>query len=184
MVKRWGMVIDLRRCVGCLACTIACQEGNQVPLGQFWNLVLTVGPTGTYPNIGGMHYFSRLCMHCADAPCVKGCPTTASHYRPDGIVIVDPEKCIGCKYCLVSCPYGARYFNEKTGVVQKCEFCYKRLDQGGQPLCVTTCPQKARTFGDIGDPSSEISRLIHSQNAVPLFEEGGTNPGVYYIRVD
>ncbi len=179
-MTRWGMVIDLRRCVGCQACTAACQEGNHVPLGQFWNLVLQVGPTGTFPNVG-MYYLSRTCMHCVNAPCVKGCPTGASQHRPDGIVTVDPDKCVACRYCLVSCPYGARYLNEKKGVVQKCEFCHERVDVGELPFCVETCLQKARSFGDIDDPTSEIYRRIHTEHAVNLLPEQGTEPSVFYI---
>jgi len=180
MTKRWGMVIDLHRCVGCQACTVACQEGNHVPPGQFWNLVVTVGPIGTYPQVG-TYYLSRPCMHCAKPPCVDGCPTRASHIREDGLVLVDEDKCVGCGYCIVACPYGVRYYNDKLGIAQKCTFCVDRLAAGQLPLCVSTCPQKARFFGDLGDASSEVYRFVHTEHAVTLLPEYGTEPSVYYI---
>ena len=117
-MSRWAMVIDLRRCIGCHSCTIACQVGNKLPVGMFWNLVTTVGPTGRYPTLGYYH-IPRPCFHCDDPPCVGCCPTGASSQRADGVVLVDKDKCIGCKACIMACPYGARTLNRELGVVPK-----------------------------------------------------------------
>ena len=179
-MTRWAMVNDLRRCIGCQSCTVACQVGNNLPLGMFWNLVTTVGPLGTYPTLGYYH-ISRSCFHCAAPPCVACCPTGASYQREDGIVLVDQDKCIGCKACVMSCPYGARTLNQELGVVQKCTFCVDNIEQGKEPYCVSTCHQRARIFGDLDDPKSEVFRLVHEENAVQLMPELGTEPQCYYI---
>lgn len=177
---RWGMLVDLRKCIGCHACTVACQQEHKLPLGEKWNKVLRVGPEGRYPNLKS-YFLPVPCMHCEEAPCVEGCPTGASLKRADGIVIVDASKCVGCKFCMVVCPYDVRYFNEEKGVVEKCVMCFERVDQGEVPRCVETCQLKARYFGDLDDPESEIVQLIHKRNARPLHEDLGTKPAVYYI---
>jgi len=144
-------------------------------------------------------------MHCADAPCVEVCPTGASYQREDGIVLIDQDKCIGCRYCMVACPYNARYFDfggnetyfpemeltpletarqegRAAGTVSKCTMCVDRIDAGEEPACVATCPTYARIFGDLDDPESEVSKLIAEHGATPLHPELGTNPSVFYIR--
>jgi len=176
----WGMVIDLRRCIGCHACTVACQIENNLPLNERWNKVFTVGPEGEFPLVTS-HFLPRPCMHCQDAPCVDGCPTGASQRRPDGIIIVDGERCIGCKFCMLVCPYGVRQFEVEKGIVQKCHLCYERLEQGEMPRCVETCQLKARYAGDLDDPGSEVAALIKQANARPLYPHLGTKPLVYYI---
>lgn len=200
-MTRYGMLIDLSKCVGCNACTVACKASNATPEGVFFTHVDKV-ESGSFPNTVSL-FLPRGCMQCADAPCVTVCPTHATYRRSDGIVMVDQSKCIGCRYCIAACPYGARtymkeiksYFGSSssnlfeqngysvytTGTVEKCEFCSKRLDQGYQPACVQTCPAVARTFGDLDDPNSDISKAIISSNAVQLLPELGTNPSVYYI---
>jgi len=180
-MARWAMVIDLRRCVGCQACTIACQMGNDLPLGMFWNLVTTVGPTGSYPALR-LYHIPRPCFHCADPPCVPCCPTGASTQRDDGIVIVNQDKCIGCGACIMSCPYGARTRNQQLGVAQKCTFCVDLIPQGKEPYCVSACHQRARIFGDIDDPESEVSQLLTSETTMQIMPELGTDPHVYYIQ--
>jgi Fe-S-cluster-containing dehydrogenase component len=198
---RWGMVIDLRKCIGCQACTIACKAENLTPRGVYWNRVLK-RETGEYPNVS-REFLPKPCMHCENPPCVRVCPTEASYKRPDGIVMIDYDKCIGCKYCIAACPYGARtylddvgsYFpsaglsqveeyrsgEHERGVVEKCTFCVDRLEEGLEPACVQTCPPQARYFGDLDDPESEVSKLIRTNETVQLFRELGTNPSVYYI---
>ena len=153
---RYGMVIDLKKCVGCMACTVACKAENQTRPGIFWNIVKDQ-EFGEYPMVTRV-FLPTPCMHCREAPCVKVCPTGASHRREDGIVIIDDDKCIGCKYCIEACPYGARYFNgdssgyfgteltemekigyarHKQGVVEKCTFCVDLLRKGER---ASLCP--------------------------------------------
>ncbi len=148
-MPRYGMVIDLLRCIGCQACTVACKAENSSKPGIFWNRVLDE-EFGEYPAVRRM-FLPRPCMHCKDAPCVEVCPTGASYRREDGIVLVDYNKCVGCKYCIEACPYGARYFNKgkagyygsvltpgeklgyeehELGVVEKCTFCVHRIERG------------------------------------------------------
>ena len=226
-MARWGMVIDLAKCVGCQACTIACKEENNIPYGSpkeqkrrqeiYWNKVIAVS-NGKYPTVS-IDLIPMPCMHCDNAPCVTVCPAKATYRREDGIIMQDFRKCIGCKYCIVACPYGARNFNYKEpeeeeyqrpdpppdrsqrdpwpfphrvhGVVEKCTFCFHRKDQGIKdgkkigvevvPACVEACPTKARTFGDLDDPESEVSRLLASRTSFRLREGMGTEPKVYYL---
>lgn len=198
---RYGMVIDLSKCIGCMACTIACKVENGTPPGVFWGKVKDQ-EFGKYPNVTRV-FLPVLCMHCQDAPCIEGCPTGASYRREDGIVVIDPDKCAGCGYCIENCPYGARsltkepvgYFgseltvNEKAGyekhnfsVIEKCTFCAHLLAEGKEPVCVRTCIGEARYFGDLDDPHSKVSQLITSKHGYQLLGELGTNPSVYYLR--
>ncbi|WP_324716123.1 4Fe-4S dicluster domain-containing protein [Carboxydochorda subterranea] len=198
---RYGMVIDLARCIGCQSCTAFCKVKNGTPPGVFLSKVL-VHEVGRYPNTQVV-YQPMLCMHCEQAPCVQVCPTGASYKRPDGIVAVDADRCMGCRYCVAACPYGARSFveslqpyypgfeptpyekvahaNHQAGVVEKCNFCMDRIERGEEPACVQTCPAKARTFGDLDDPNSEVSKLIARRHGYQLLAELGTNPSVYYL---
>ncbi|MBP2632776.1 MAG: ttrB 1 [Firmicutes bacterium] len=176
----WGMLIDLRKCVGCYACTVACQNENNLPIDLKYNKLKKVGPVGEYPNLTSYN-ITTACMHCAEAPCVEGCPTGASYYREDGIVAVDQEKCVGCMFCMIVCPYDARHLNEQTGVVEKCTMCVTRLEEGRVTRCVETCQLQARVVGDLDEPDSEIVKQIRKHNAKPLHEHLGTKPSVYYI---
>lgn len=150
-MARWGMVIDLRKCVGCQTCTIACKQENATPPGVFWRRVLDA-EVGEYPKVA--RFFLPVgCMHCGDPPCLEVCPTTATKRRDDGIVTIDEESCVGCGYCVVACPYQARYlihevnwyfvdgptppeeirsFRTRVGTCTKCTFCYPRIDQAHQ----------------------------------------------------
>jgi len=197
---RYGMVIDLSSCLTCHACTMACKVENGTPKGVFWAKVL-VKESGKYPT-PKITTLPVLCMHCQNAPCVQVCPTGATYKRPDGIVAVDYDKCMGCKYCETACPYDARtfieeiksYFSEgltpyeevmykkhQTGVVEKCNFCVERVAQGLEPACVQTCSSYARHFGDLDDPNSEVSKLIAQRGGYQLLPELGTEPSVYYL---
>jgi Fe-S-cluster-containing dehydrogenase component len=200
-MARYGMVIDLSRCVGCHACAMACKAEHGTPSGVWWGKVLT-RETGKYPS-ARIIFWPVLCMHCQNAPCVEVCPTGASYKRADGIVAVDYDKCMGCGYCRIACPYDARSFVEKIepyfpefgltpyedlmyqkhqeGVAEKCNFCLDRVAQGEEPACVTTCPALARYFGDLDDPNSEVSKLISRRHGFQLLPELGTNPSVYYL---
>ena len=180
---RYGMLIDTRRCIGCHACTVACKAEFDVPLGSTRSWVEYV-EKGTYPNVA-RSFVPRLCNHCNHPPCVDVCPTGATWKRKeDGIVVVDPNICIGCKYCIQACPYDARFLNPITGAADKCDFCLHRVSRGSAPACVETCIGRARIFGDLNDPDSEISRLVAS-NPVQVLRPGqGTEPNVFYIGLD
>jgi molybdopterin-containing oxidoreductase family iron-sulfur binding subunit len=205
-VPRWGMVIDLKRCYGCYACVMACKVANHTPPGVFWARVLKA-EAGAFPNTV-RQALPVLCMQCDEPSCLEVCPTGATVQLDDGIVIVEKDKCMGCKYCIMACPYGARYsvdewesyfpkglplspyeefqkraWEEKSGcgVATKCDFCRDRLAQGQQPACVEACSAKARIFGDLNDPESDISRLIKTERAQVLHPEFGNKPKVYYL---
>jgi len=181
--KRYGMLIDTRRCFGVHACSVACKAENGVPLGQTRSWVEYI-EKGTYPNVS-RSFLPRLCNHCEKPNCVSVCPTGATWKRAeDGIVVVDADICIGCKYCVQACPYDARYPNPTTGAVDKCDFCFHRVAQGLEPACVEACPSRARVFGDLSDPESEISRTIATNPVTVLRPEKGTEPNVYYIAAD
>jgi tetrathionate reductase subunit B len=180
---QYGMVIDVRRCIGCHSCTVACKAEFDVPLGVNRSWVEYV-EKGEYPNVG-RSFLPRLCNHCSEPPCVGVCPTGATYKRDqDGIVVVDNGLCIGCKYCIQACPYDARFLNPVTQIADKCDFCIHRVSKGLVPSCVNTCVGGARIFGDLGDPDSNISKLIASNRVTVLRREMGTLPNVYYIAAD
>jgi phenylacetyl-CoA:acceptor oxidoreductase subunit 1 len=211
---RWGMAIDLRRCVGCQTCTIACKQEHALPAGTAWRFVADC-EVGEYPDVRRV-FLPMQCMHCADPACVPACPTGASRQRDDGIVWVEYGACVGCGYCAMACPYHARhlvhaatgYFAEPTaaervtsrpgraGVMTKCTFCKDRIDAGlargltpgvdpdATPMCAVACIAGAIVFGDVSDPASPVSRLIRDTGAVPLSPESGTRPNVYYATAE
>ena len=158
---RYGFVIDQRKCIGCHACTVACKEENQVPLGVNRTWVKYI-EKGTFPDT--RRYFSVMrCNHCDNAPCVTICPTVALYRRPDGIVDFDGDRCIGCKSCMQACPYDALYIDPETKTAAKCHYCAHRVESGLEPACVVVCPVQAIVPGDLDDPHSTISRLVASQ---------------------
>jgi molybdopterin-containing oxidoreductase family iron-sulfur binding subunit len=226
-MAKWGMVIDLDKCVGCQACVVACKEENNVPHGSpeeqksrreiYWHKMIAV-TKGNYPNVR-TEIIPMPCMQCDHPPCVTVCPAKATFRRDDGIVVQYFRRCIGCKYCMVACPYGARSFNYKAqvekayhrkdeppdrgawgpwpfptrtqGVVEKCTFCFHRIDQGLKegkkigtevvPACVEACPSHARTFGDLDDLQSPVAPLLASRSSFRLREELNTRPKVIYL---
>lgn len=180
--KRYAMVIDVRKCVGCMSCMATCKMENAVPLESFRSWV-DMAEKGTYPQVNRT-YMPKLCNHCEDAPCVEVCPTKASYRREDGVVLVDESKCIGCGYCIEACPYHARFMNGARSVADKCTFCADRADEGLEPACVRNCMGKARVFGDIGDPESAVSKIVSTEPVRVLHPEFGTAPAVYYIGAD
>ena len=179
----YGMLIDLRRCIGCHACSVSCKAEFDVPLGATRSWVEYI-EKGEYPRVS-RSFLPRLCNHCSEPLCVSVCPTGATWKRKeDGIVVVDPDICIGCKYCIQACPYDARFINPETGSADKCDFCLHRVSQGLVPSCVNACIGDARIFGDLNDPDSEISRMIAENPVTVLRQEMGTEPNVYYIAAD
>jgi len=214
-MTRWGMAIDLKKCLGCYSCVIGCKQVHALPPKMFWNRVLTA-ETGEYPQVT-RHAYPVLCNHCKDAPCVKACPSGAAKRRPDGIVITDADQCVGCGYCVIACPYQQRTVHEggkqeyfpgqgltkfevmsrqlyplQPGTAVKCNFCMERIDEGirkglkpgvdreATPVCVNNCPTKARLFGDLTSPTSNVSTIIRLRRGFQLHPDLGTDPSVYY----
>jgi phenylacetyl-CoA:acceptor oxidoreductase subunit 1 len=210
-MTRWAMAIDLRRCVGCQTCTIACKQEHGLPAGTAWRFVADC-EVGEYPDVRRL-FLPMQCMHCAEPPCVPVCPTGASRQRPDGIVWVHYDACVGCGYCGMACPYQARhfvhaatgYFEKPTpaeaaqarpgrhGVMTKCTFCKERVDDGlarglrpgvdadATPMCAVACIAGAIVFGDLDDAGSRVAGLAADPRAQVLMPECGTEPRVYYL---
>lgn len=202
---RYGMAVDLTRCIGCNACAMACKVSNNLPKGVWWNTIRNDGgeffdtSSGEY---GDNHllYYPTNCMHCENPVCVAVCPTGASSQREDGIVVVDPETCIGCKTCMNACPYDVRRYLENNPeyytdftigdssapkhmgqTVEKCDYCAGRIDRGDKPACMELCPGRARYWGDLDDPNSEINEVLKGRDTTLLLEEEGTNPSFIYF---
>lgn len=178
-MTRYGMLIDTRKCVGCYGCITSCQRQNDLaPTTQFVHFRDI--ESGKYP-YATVEHVPTQCMHCDDAPCVKACPTGATHVVEGGIVRVDQNKCIGCKYCMVVCPYNAREIIEETGVVDKCRMCAATAKED-EPTCncVTACLAHARMVGDLDDPNSDISKAIAKYHAKTL--TGDKKANIYYVR--
>lgn len=203
-MAKMGMVFDLKACIGCNACVVACKQENSVPDGVFFTRTLS-HEYGEYPGVKRV-YIPTICNQCEDAPCEKVCPSGATYTRADGIVMVDDQKCIGCSSCAVACPYDMRtmlgkdslttglfgtgeltpfeqqgYGRYTAGTAVKCDFCSERVDAGLKPACVATCPTNARIFGDISDPNSEPSVLIRKRNGRQPLPEKNTKPKVWYV---
>lgn len=204
---RYGFAIDTFRCIGCTACVVACKSTNNVPASIMWNRVLTDGGDavdtmgGQYPN-NSLGYIPIACQHCENPACVKVCPVGATYKDPEtGVVRQDYDKCIGCRMCMAACPYtGVRSFNwdeptyhidfpvgesdvpdHQKHTVEKCTMCWHRLARGEQPACVQMCASRARIWGDLDDPESEVSKLVASREYKQLLPEEGTQPSVYYL---
>lgn len=205
--KHYGMLIDTKRCIGCHSCSVACKLENNLPDKNWWNRTLTVGgddmdtPEGVFPNVK-MGFITLACQHCENPACVKVCPVGATWKdETTGIVMQDYSKCLGCRYCMVACPYtGVREFNwedpqystgfavgsidapiHQKSTVEKCTFCAHRVAKGLEPACIGVCPGRARHFGDLNDPDSEVSQLLNKRSHFRLLEEKGTEPSVYFL---
>ena len=175
---RYAMAIDTRKCVGCSDCVVACQTENNVPVGFCRDWVVEV-VDGTYPNVS-IELRTERCNHCDNSPCVRCCPTGASHIEDGGIVLVEHSKCIGCGACIQACPYDARY-SHPEGYVDKCTFCIHRVREGKNPACVSVCPTSCMSFGDLDDPNSKIVNVLKNRKFKSLAPEAGTNPQIFYL---
>jgi len=184
-----AMVIVTDRCIGCDACYVACKTDWEVPpyKDAYRTRVFEIDDEDQF-GVPTVSFLPVLCNHCDNAPCVDVCPTGASFKRSeDGIVLVEPDMCIGCKACMVACPYNARYVQDQGGkiIVDKCTFCLPRLSAGLQPACVTTCVGESRNFGDLNDPSSKVSKMMRDATSIKrLKESDGAKPNVYYITLN
>jgi anaerobic dimethyl sulfoxide reductase subunit B (iron-sulfur subunit) len=155
MSIRYGFYLDTRSCTGCKACQIACKDKNNLPVGVLWRKVVEVQGGGWLPRGAAWlttaftYFISSACMHCEVPICVEVCPTQALHQRPDGLVLIDAQRCMGCRYCEMACPYKAPQFDPAQGVMTKCDFCYDLLEAGKSPACVSACQMRILHFGDI-----------------------------------
>lgn len=209
--EKWAMVIDVKACIGCRRCVYACVEENNIGRNSGFTYIQVLEMEPGSVNLeeanldyeeGGRSdkwYMPVQCMHCAKPTCVYGCPVKATWKEPDGIVVIDYDKCIACRNCIVTCPYGARHFNweepevpeaernpkvpleEKAGVVEKCTFCIQRTRNGQTTACTEACPVGARKFGDLNDPESEVSILLKTRRVWRLKEETGNEPMIWYV---
>jgi len=214
--RQWVYVVDTAACIGCGLCVAACKEENHVPEEPEYTRTwierhtttvdgavhvdspdggidgfppYTSAPTAAGQEVESAFFMPRLCMQCANSPCTKVCPVGATYRTVDGVILVDARRCIGCGYCVVACPYGARYLvpagehapNDTPGVADKCTWCYHRISRNEQPACVEVCPVGARRFGDASDPDSEMATLVRERAPEQYRPEYGTDPRVYYL---
>ncbi len=204
----WGFVVDTEKCIGCGRCVVACKKENNVPWEPEYNRtwverytitedeeIFVDSPNGgrdgfaaDYQNVKYQEidvwksfFVPKLCNQCENPPCVTVCPVGATYMTEDGVVLIDQEHCIGCRYCIQACPYGARYFLPEKKVVDKCTWCYHRISKGLLPVCVETCPVGARVFGDLRDPTSSVKQILAEQRVYVLKPSLGTEPKVYYV---
>ncbi len=190
-MTQWGLIIDISKCIACYCCFTACKDeywdndyspytAAQPKYGQFW-MNIAKNERGKYPYIK-VAYMPVPCMQCEDAPCIKAARDGAVYRRPDGIVVIDPQKAVGQKQLLEpeACPYGAIFWNEEKNLPQKCTFCVHRLEAGEIPRCVQACPSGCLVFGDLDDPESDVSRLLKSAKAEVFHPEWKAKPRVYY----
>ena len=198
----YGFAFDIEKCIGCGSCAAACKKENDVPVEPFyfrtWVEHYTIKTDETIinesPN-GGIDGFKQTiadndiykaffvpknCNHCTKSPCEQVCPVGATFITKEGVVLVDQEYCLGCGYCVQSCPYGCRYIDPEKGVVDKCTFCYHRLTKGMEPACVAVCPTGARIYGNLHDKTSDLSKMIKDKNCVVLKPQLNTGAKLYY----
>ncbi len=181
-MPNYGFVIDLKMCIGCHACTIACKAEHDIPVGVNRCWVKTV-ERGTFPDTQRL-FLPVLCNQCEEAPCMSICPTNALYKRRDGIVDLNPDSCIGCRACMVACPYDQLFIDPNTRTAEKCNFCANRVENELQPACVSVCPTECRIFGDMDDPTSKVSEIIQREAFMVRKPEKGTGPKVFYLGAD
>ena len=179
---RYGFVIDQNRCIGCHACTVACKEEHNIPVGVNRTWVKYI-EKGFYPDTR-RHFAVLRCNHCDDAPCIEICPTVALFRRPNGIVDFDHERCIGCKSCMQACPYDALYIDPDRNTAAKCNFDASRVEMGYKPACEVVCPTQAILSGDLDDPQSDINKRIAMDKVSVRKPEKGTKPKLFYVGIE
>jgi Fe-S-cluster-containing dehydrogenase component len=200
----YGMGIQIDKCIGCNRCAVACKAENNVPeepvYFRTWVERYTVlyngevsvesisgprrEPAHKESDIVRTFFVPKLCNHCANPPCTQVCPVRATFTTPDGAVIVDSSTCVGCRYCIQACPYGARFLNPKTNTADKCTFCYHRVVKGLNPACVEVCPTEARIFGDLKSKANRLVRFERMNKVSVLKPHLNTEPKVHYAQLD
>ena len=202
----YAMGIQLEKCIGCGKCVQACKTENDVPEEPFYfrtwierYVIYEDGDVQVDSPEGGINGFPplegdkkilrtffvpKLCNHCDNPPCVQVCPVGATYKSVDGVVLVDEDYCIGCRYCIQACPYGARYLDPRTKTADKCTFCYHRITKGLLPACVEVCPTQARIFGELGKLSTPLNRMMRHSNIQVLKPHMNTEPKVFYSELD
>jgi Fe-S-cluster-containing dehydrogenase component len=202
----WGMGIDISKCIGCGRCVDACKNENHVPREPFFfrtwveryrvmedGETLIDSPNGAInsfssdvreKNIVRSFFVPKICNHCDHPPCVQVCPVGATFKTVDGVVLVDPGYCIGCRYCIQACPYGARFLHPVTRTAEKCTFCYHRVVKGLLPACVEVCPTQARVFGEVRKKASPLVRFLRMNKIGVLKPSLNTEPKVFYAYLD
>jgi Fe-S-cluster-containing dehydrogenase component len=202
----YGMGIDISKCIGCGRCVEGCKIENDVPQKPFYfrtwierYMINRKDDTTVESPDGGQHGFEaisseteilrtffvpKLCNHCAKPPCVQVCPVGATFSSPEGVILMDSEYCIGCRYCIQACPYGARYLNPLTRTADKCTFCYHRIVKGLRPVCVEVCPAQARIFGEVEKNVTPLARFYRFNKIQVLKPYLNTAPRVYYANLD
>ena len=181
-MANYGFAIDLRKCIGCHACTIACKSEHEIPVGVNRCWVKTV-EKGSFPDTKRF-FFPVLCNQCDDAPCVSICPTNTLFKRRDGIVDFNSDSCIGCRACMAACPYDQLFIDPKTQTAEKCNFCANRVENKLQPACVSVCPTECRIFGDLDDPTSEVAQIVAREAVTVRRPDKGTKPKIFYIGAE
>lgn len=179
---RYAMVVDLRKCIGCHSCSVACKMENEVPMGV-WRTWLNIIEKGEYPYATKV-FLPVLCNNCENPHCVTVCPVKATYKRKDGIVEINPHLCVGCKICIIACPYQMRYLQPSKRMADKCNWCLHRVEAGLEPACVIACPTEALIFGNQKDRESKVAKLISTSHVQVLKPGMGTDPHVYYIGSD
>ena len=175
MAKQLAFYFDASGCVGCKSCAIACKDRNNLPLGVNLRRVFEYGG-GSWATVDGYavpnqvftYFVSSACMHCVNPPCVKACPTGAMHKRDDGVVAINTDVCVGCRYCAWTCPYGAPQYNEMAGVMAKCNFCIDLQAQGETPPCVGTCPQRCLDYGELETLRKKYATNLDAIEPLPV----------------
>jgi Fe-S-cluster-containing dehydrogenase component/formate-dependent nitrite reductase membrane component NrfD len=181
-MANYGFAIDLRKCIGCHACTIACKAEHEIPVGVNRCWVKTV-EKGSFPDTRRF-FFPVLCNQCEEAPCARICPTNALFKRRDGIVDLYGDSCIGCRACMEACPYDQLFIDPNTHTAEKCNFCANRVENELLPACVSVCPTQCRIFGDLDDPTSEVARIVQQEAFSVRKPEKGTGPRVFYLGAE
>ena len=203
---RYAMGVQIEKCIGCGKCVEACKIENDVPMEPYYfrtwverYIIYADGDVSVDSPNGGINGFPpiesekqilrtffvpKLCNHCENPPCVQVCPVGATFETQDGVVLVDDDYCIGCRYCIQACPYGARFLDPRTHTAGKCTFCYHRITEGLLPACVEICPTQARIFGELDKLSTPLNRMMRQSNIQVLKAHMNTEPKVFYSDLD